>query len=554
MIFQPKLLTLIKHKKEIFSKENVLRDITAGLVVACIALPLSIALAIASGVLPEQGLLTAVIGGFIVAVLGGTRVQVAGPTGAFVVIVYGIIQQYGLTGLFISTIMAGVILIIMGYLKFGAFLKFIPYPVTTGFTSGIAVVLLSTQINDFLGMGLKDIPAGFIDKINLFTHNIALTNPHTLAIGLLALGIIVCWPKKFKFMPGSLAAIVITTLIVKWFGMDVATIGSTFGQLKVGFSMPNLPDFSTDMFLKLLAPATTIALLAGIESLLSAVVADGMLGRRHRSNTELIATGIANITSGFAGGLPVTGAIARTAANINSGGRTPIAAITQSIALLLMMLIFMNSISLIPMTALAAILFVVCYNMSDWRSFRNLFRAPLSDILVLLTTFSITILKDLVAAIEVGLVLAAILFMKRMSDVYHIKNTDDDFMDEVHSKHDIDTSAVAENVTVYEINGPFFFGAAGVFVETMETMRDCKVLVLRMRSVPAIDATGYHALLKIQKLCAAKGTQIILSHLQAYPHKVLERYGFIDLIGKDNVCDNIDAALVRADKLVKVLK
>ncbi len=519
---------------------------------ACIALPLSIALAIASGVLPEQGLLTAIIGGLIVAVLGGTRVQVAGPTGAFVVIIYGIIQQYGLTGLFISTIMAGAIMIAMGVFKFGAFLKFIPYPVTTGFTSGIAVVLFSTQINDFFGMGLTDIPSGFIDKWSLFIQSINLINPAALAIGAAALAVIIFWPKKFKFFPGSLAAIIIATVLVKCLNLDVATIGSTFGQLKASFDMPHLPGVSLDMLSKLIAPAVTIALLAGIESLLSAVVADGMLGTRHRSNTELIATGVANIASGFAGGIPVTGAIARTAANINNGGRTPIAAITQSVALLLMMLIFMKSISLIPMTALAAILFVVSYKMSDWRSFKNLFKAPSSDILVLLTTFFLTVLKDLVAAIEVGLVLAAILFMKRMADVYRIKNTDDDFMDEVHTKHDIDKRAVAQYVTVYEINGPFFFGAAGVFVETMENMKECKVLVLRMRSVPSIDATGYHALSKIQKICAEKGTHIILSHLQPYPYKVLNKYGFIDLIGKENVCSGIDAALVRADELLKL--
>ncbi len=549
-MLRPKLFTLLQNRKEVFTKERIIKDITAGLVVSCIALPLSIALAIASGVLPEQGLLTAIIGGLIVSLLGGSRVQIAGPTGAFVIIVYGIIQHHGLGGLLLATIMAGAMLMIMGFLKFGSFLKFIPYPVTTGFTSGIAVVLFSTQINDFLGLNLKNIPADFLDKWTLYLSNLSNVNPSAFIIGLFALAIIIYWPKKLRFVPSSLAAIVITTLTVKIMNLDVPTIASTFGDLKTTFTLPQLPQFSLENIANLARAATTIAVLAGIESLLSAVVSDGMIGKKHRSNMELVATGAANIVSGFAGGLPVTGAIARTAANVSNGGRTPLAGIAHAVFLLFMTLAFMKYISLIPMTALAAILFAVSYRMSEWRSFISLFKAPASDIAVLLVTFSLTVLKDLVAAIEVGLVLAAVLFMKRMADVYRVANYDDDLMDEVHNKDDIDVKTVAERVTVYEINGPFFFGAAGVFFETLQNMKECQVLVLRMRSVPSIDASGYHALFRIYKLCQAKGVQIVLSHLQPYPYQVLKKYGFTDMIGRQNICKSIDLALKRAEEII----
>lgn len=550
MKLKPKLLSLLQHRKKEFPRERIIADITAGLVVACIALPLSIALAIASGVTPDKGLITAVVAGFVISLLGGSRVQIAGPTGAFVVIVYGIIQQYGLQGLLVSTIIAGIILIIMGFLKFGAFLKFIPYPVTTGFTSGIAVVLFSTQINDFFGLALKDIPASFVDKWALYFNSFSQISIPTMMIGLIALALIIFWPKRLKVFPGSLAALVITTLLVKIFNLPVATIASTFGEIKTGLITPHLPNISLDMALNLLRPAFTIAFLAGIESLLSAVVADGMIGKKHRSNMELVATGCGNIASALFGGLPATGAIARTAANIDNGGRTPLAGIAHSVFLLLMMLCLMNYIALIPMSALAAILFNVSYKMSDWRSFISLFKAPAGDIIVLLVTFALTVIVDLVAAIEFGLVLAAVLFMKRMSDVYKVTNADDDIMDEVHHKDDIDAKKIAKHVTVYEINGPFFFGAANLFIDTLSNIKDCKVLVLRMRSVPAMDATGYHALYKIYKRCNANKVKIILSHLQRQPHKMLEKYGFLDIIGRDNVCKNIDHALMRAEELI----
>lgn len=551
MLLRPKLWTLLKNRPEEFAPQRLTKDISSGLVVACVALPLSIALAIASGVTPEKGLITAIIAGFLISLLGGSRVQIGGPTGAFVIIVYGIIEEFGLAGLLTATLMAGVFLILMGVLKLGAFIKFIPYPVTTGFTSGIAVVLFSTQINDFLGMGLKNIPSEFFEKWSLYLHSLSLINGPTVLIGLLTLAIIIYWPKKWRAFPGSLAALIITTLIVLVGKLEVATITSTFGQVDGTLAMPHMPGKITFEVIRQLLPAAfTIALLAGIESLLSAVVADGMIGKRHRSNMELVATGVANIASALFGGLPATGAIARTAANIENGGRTPIAGMAHALFLLLMMLCLMRWIGLIPMTSLAAILFLVAYRMSDWRSFTALFKAPLSDILILLTTFTLTVVEDLVVAIEFGLVLAAVLFMKRMSDVYQVTNADDDIFDEVRRKDDIDTKIIAKHVSVYEINGPFFFGAATKFLDTLENHKDCKVLILRMRSVPAIDATGFHALERIYNRCKKEGVQLILSHVQKHVYKTLAQYDFVQKIGEDHFCKNIDASLMRAESII----
>ena len=551
MLLRPKLLTLLQNRPEEFSSRRILKDLSAGLVVACVALPLSIALAIASGVTPEKGLITAIVAGFIISLLGGSRVQIGGPTGAFVVIVYGIIQQFGMAGLLTATLLAGIFLMLMGLLKFGTFIKFIPYPVTTGFTSGIAVVLFSTQINDFLGLGLTDIPSDFFAKWSVYLHHLDLINPQTLAVGLLTLGIILFWPKKWRAFPGSLAALIITTLLVKITKLDVATITSTFGQVDGSLVMPHMPgEISWEVIRKLLPPAFTIAFLAGIESLLSAVVADGMIGKKHRSNMELVATGAANVASALFGGLPATGAIARTAANIENGGRTPIAGMAHAVFLFIMMVCLMKYIGLIPMTSLAAILFLVAYRMSGWRSFTALFKAPASDIAVLLTTFTLTVVEDLVVAIEFGMVLAAVLFMKRMSDVYQIKNADDDLLDEVRSKDDIDTKVIARHVTVYEINGPFFFGAANKFLDSLENHKDCKVLILRMRSVPAIDATGFHALERIYDRCQKDGVQLILSHVQKHVLKTLEKYDFVRKIGEDHICKNIDVSLMRAESIV----
>ena len=545
------MVTLWRNRPEEFTPRRMLKDVTSGLVVACVALPLSIALAIASGVTPEKGLLTAIVAGFLISLLGGSRVQIGGPTGAFVVIVYGIIQEFGLPGLLTATLMAGIFLMLMGLFKFGAFIKFIPYPVTTGFTSGIAVVLFSTQINDFLGLNLTNIPSDFFAKWNMYFHHLSATNWETLAIGLLTLGIIIFWPKKWKALPGSLVALIITTLVVKFARLDVATITSTFGSVDSTLVWPHMPGEITLATIKKLLPASlTIAFLAGIESLLSAVVADGMIGKKHRSNMELVATGVANVASALFGGLPATGAIARTATNIENGGRTPIAGMAHAIFLLIMMLCLMQYIGLIPMTSLAAILFMVAYRMSGWRAFRALFKAPAGDIAVLLATFGLTVAADLVVAIEFGLVLAAVLFMKRMSDVYQIKNMDDDIFDEVRQKDDIDTKIITHNVSVYEINGPFFFGAANVFVDFLENHKECKVLILRMRSVPAIDATGFHALESIFNSCQKDGVQLILSHVQKPVLKTLEKYGFIKRLGEDHICKNIDISLMRAESIV----
>lgn len=551
-MLRPKLFTLIKNRPADFTAPRVLKDLSAGLVVACVALPLSIALAIASGVTPEKGLITAVVAGFIISLLGGSRVQIGGPTGAFVVIVYGIIQQYGLSGLLTATILAGVFLVLMGLLKFGSFIKFIPYPVTTGFTSGIAVVLFSTQINDFLGLNLTNIPSDFFAKWGVYCQHLAQTHWQTLAIGLLALALIMFWPKRWKAVPGSLAALLVTALIVKFGKMDVATITSSFGSVDSTLVMPHLPGKITWQSITLLArPAFTIAFLAGIESLLSAVVADGMIGKKHRSNMELVATGLANIASGLFGGLPATGAIARTAANIENGGRTPIAGMAHAVFLLIMMVCLMPYIGLIPMSSLAAILFLVAYRMSNWRSFVALFKAPKADVAILLTTFGLTVAADLVVAIEFGLVLAAVLFMKRMADVYQVTNADDDIFDELRHKDDIDTKVIARHVSVYEINGPFFFGAAAKFLDTLADHKDCKVLILRMRSVPAIDATGYHALEQIYAHCKKEKIELILSHVQKHVYKTLDKYGFIAQIGENHVCKNIDASLMRAESIVK---
>ncbi|MDR0952858.1 MAG: STAS domain-containing protein [Elusimicrobiota bacterium] len=552
MKFRPKFYTLLRDNKEEFTRKDILREITSGFVVACIALPLSIALAIASGVTPQKGLITAVVAGFLISFFGGSRVQIAGPTAAFVVIVSGIITQYGLNGLLVATLMAGILLVIMGYLKFGAFLKYIPYPVVTGFTSGIAVVLFSTQINDFLGLGLKNIPGDFIGKWQMYFQNLNLINYDTLLIGLLALAVIIFWPKKFKFFPSYLAALLITTIAVKFFNFNAATIQTTFGNLDLSIPSPHLPKISFAMAADLIRPAFTIAFLAGIESLLSAVVADGMIGKKHRSNVELVATGLGNMASALFGGLPATGAIARTAANIDNGGRTPIAGMAHSLFLFIMMIYLMPYISLIPMASLAAILFVVAYKMSSWRSFVSLFKAPRSDIAVLLATFGLTVIKDLVVAIEFGLLLAALLFMKRMADVYNIsKFGEDDILDEAHrDKDDIEFKKIAPYITVYEINGPFFFGAASMFIDALENIKATKVLILRMRNVPAMDATGYHALEQIYKRCSANNIQILLSHVQPQPLKLLKKYGFIELVGKEHLCKNIDEALKTAETLL----
>ncbi|MDR3113625.1 MAG: STAS domain-containing protein [Endomicrobium sp.] len=552
-MFKPKLFTLIKNRPQEFTLNRVIADINAGIIVAFIAIPLSIALAIASGVSPGKGLITAVVAGFLISFFGGSRVQIGGPTGAFVVIVYAIVEQSGTTGLIAATAMAGVLLIAMGFFKFGKIIQYIPYPVVTGFTSGIAVVLFSTQINDFLGLGLSNVPAEFIDKWLAFLPHINSINFYTAALGLGSLLFIVFYPKKFKFFPGTLAAILISSAIVKIFNLPVETIYSHFGDItKTASFDPDMPSFGFDMIFKLFKPAMTIAVLAGIESLLSAVVADGMINKKHNSNAELIAQGIANIGSAVFGGIPATGAIARTAANINNGARTPIAGIAHAFFIFIIMIAFMKYITLIPMTVLSSILLIVAYKMMDFRAFKEILKAPRSDSLILIITFVLTVFADLVYAIEIGMIFAAFLFMKRMGDIANIDVSDDVY--EGLEEDEIEEKKKLKDVVVYEINGPFFFGAASRFVEYMEKIKECKVIILRMRKVPAMDATGYHSLYKIYKKCVSSNTNLIICQIQKQPLKVLKNYGFVEILGRENFALNIDTAFKKAQGHIKALE
>ncbi len=551
-VFKPKLLTTLKN----YSKDQFLSDLTAGIIVAVIALPLSIALAIASGVNPEKGLHTAIIAGFLISCLGGSRVQIGGPTGAFMVIVYGIVTKYGLDGLIMATMMGGFMMMLMGLFRLGSVIKFIPYPITTGFTSGIALTIFSSQIKDFFGLQTGDLPAEFLPKWIVYFKSFSTINLPTFLIGLLALLIIIFWPKNKIKLPGSLGALIITTLIVSVFHLEVATIGSKFGELSSALPMPHLPAFSYDKFVLLIGPAFTIALLGSIESLLSAVVADGMIGAKHRSNTELIAQGIANMASGLFGGIPATGAIARTVANINNGGRTPIAGMVHAITLLLIMVLFMPLAKLVPLASLAAILIIVAYNMSEWREFIALLHSPKSDVAVLLITFLVTVLFDLVKAIEIGLVLAALLFMKRMADVTEVNELTRDAAEEDDSFTPAFDSSIFEKlpdgIQVYEINGPLFFGAADKFLETIkEVGGTTKVMVLRLRNVPAMDATAIHALNRFIDTCHKQKIRIMVSGLREQPRSVLEKAGLIEKIGETQFYDHFELALSSAVEYVQ---
>ncbi len=549
-MFVPKLFTCLKD----YSKEQFFKDFTAGIIVAIIALPLAIALAIASGVSPEKGIYTAIVGGFVVSLLGGSRVQIGGPTGAFVVIVFGIVEKYGIDGLIVSTILAGIFLIIMGLLKFGGMLKFIPYPITTGFTSGIAIIIFSTQIKDFFGLTMQTVPADFVPKWIAYFNSLNTLNIQSMLIGILSLLIIIFWPKVNKKIPGTLIAIVIATILTLVFNLNIETIGSRFGEISSSLPSISLPHTSFSMIKELMLPALTIAILGGIESLLSAVVADGMIGGSHRSNMELVAQGFANICSGLVGGIPVTGAIARTAANVKNGGRTPVAGIVHALALLVILLLFMPYVKLVPMSSLAAILIIVSYNMGEWESFKQIFKAPKSDALVLLVTFSLTLFFDLVIAIGIGLLLASLLFMRRMADVTDVRFILDEHEDEDQIEL-IDSIKTPENVSLYEINGPFFFGAADKFVHAIREIGiPTKILIVKMSNVPAIDATGYHALTMLYSLCTKHHTQLIILNLQEQPFNALEKYGFIDVLGKENFCSNVEEAIDRANLLLKTPK
>lgn len=549
----PKLFTTLKD----YSRKQFTSDLTAGIIVGIVALPLAIAFGIASGVTPEKGLITAIIAGFIISFLGGSKVQIGGPTGAFIIIVYGIVQQYGMNGLILATVMAGVILVIMGFARFGSIIKFIPHPVVIGFTSGIALIIFSSQINDFLGLNIGTVPSEFIQKWIIYSQNLFSINYWSLLIGAISLITILIFPKITHKIPGSIVAIIISTLLVQIFHLPVETIGSRFGEIPSSIPSPTLPHFDLEVIRNLISPATTIALLAAIESLLSAVVADGMIGGRHRSNMELVAQGAANIVTPLFGGIPATGAIARTATNIKNGGRTPVAGIIHAIVLLLIMLFFGTWAKLIPMATLAAILIVVAYNMSEWRSFVEVFKYPKSDLAVLLTTFFLTIIFDLTIAIQIGMILAVFLFMRRMAMVTNVgiitKELKD--VDEVVDINSIQNKKVPDGVEVFEINGPFFFGAVSKFRDTVRIIENPpKIIIIRMRDVPAIDSTGIHALEQLLKETKKHGTHLVLSGVHTQPLIALAQADFIEKIGEENVHGNIDDALDRTREILGLPK
>jgi SulP family sulfate permease len=548
----PKLVTSLPT----YDRQQFGRDLVAGIVVGIVALPLAIAFAIASGVTPDRGLWTAIVAGFIVSALGGSRVQIAGPTGAFVVIVYGIVQQHGVDGLMIATIMAGVLLIVFGIAKFGAVIKFIPHPVTTGFTSGIAVIIFASQIKDFLGLRMGEVPADFVAKLAAYAGHVGQITPAALVVGLLALGIIMVGPRLSTRVPSPFIALVVTTAVVAIFDIPVETIGSRFGAIAAHVPTPRFPDFTLTQVSALIGPAFAIAMLCAIESLLSAVVADGMIGGRHRSNMELVAQGLANIASPIMGGIPATGAIARTATNVKNGGRTPIAGIVHSVTLLIITLAAGQWAGLIPMASLAAILVVVAYHMSEWRAFIAELRSPKSDVAVLLVTFALTVLVDLVVAIEVGMVLAAFLFIKRMAEVTNVSAVTRELEDEANGDDDpnaVNRRRIPSGVEVYEINGPFFFGAAELFKDTLARVaRKPKVLIIRMRYVLALDSTGMHALKDVVHRSRGDGTMVLLSDVHMQPLVALTGSPVLEEIGRENLFGNLDDALNQARRVLGV--
>lgn len=565
---KPKLFSVMKN----YNKDQFVKDLISGIIVAIIALPLSIALAIASGVSPEQGIYTAIIAGFFIALLGGSRVQIGGPTAAFVVIICGIIEKYTFTGLVISTILAGIMMVIFGLIRAGNLIKYIPYTITTGFTAGIAVTLVVGQFKDFFGINIGAVPSEFIEKVRTIFTNFSKWNYVAFLIGLLALVIQIFWPKimnklpeKLKYVkaiPGSLIAIIICTVIVQAGGLTeganaVKTIGSSYPQVAGLSGLSALPKFSVpkisfSMIKELISPAFTIAILASIESLLSAVVSDGMIGSKHKSNAELIGQGVGNIMSALFGGIPATGAIARTAANVKNGGRTPIAGIVHSITLLIILVVLMPYASLIPMPVLGAILIIVAYNMAGIpKCIRLCKKAPKSDIIVFAVTFILTVFFDLVVAIEVGLIVAAALFLKRMVETTDVKGWK--YIDEENDPDNIGLKVVPDKTFVYEINGPLFFAMTD---KVMDIVKDTSedVLILRMRAVPAIDASALHIFYEILDTCKRAGITLVFSHVNEQPMKMLQKAGFDKEVGVENFCPNIDTALLRAKEIVSANK
>ncbi len=543
-----KLKPMLFSVAKTYDGKKFVTDVVSGIIVAIIALPLSIALALASGVGPEQGIYTAIVAGFIISFLGGSRVQIAGPTAAFATIVAGIVAKNGMSGLALATVMAGILLIVMGLLRLGSLIRFIPYTITTGFTAGIAVTILVGQIKDFLGLTY---PKGTVtietmEKVEAIVKNISTLNVQALIVGVVCLAILIIWPYISEKIPGSLIAVIVGILMVKLLKMDVNTIGDLY---TISNKLPSfvMPDFSFAMIKNVAPDAVTIAILAAIESLLSCVVADGMINSHHRSNMELIAQGVGNIGSALFGGIPATGAIARTAANIKNGGRTPVAGMVHSILLVLVLVLLMPYASLIPMPAIAAILFMVSYNMCQWRTFVHLCKtSPKSDIVVLVVTFVLTVVFDLVVAIEVGMIMACVLFMKRMSDESVVSGWK--YYDPEEDPDGIDLKEIPKHVRIYEISGPMFFGdadrLAGVHFKDFT-----KVIIFRMRGVPALDASAMHAMEQLYDRCEAAGVQMVFSHVNEQPMKTMEKSGFVDKVGKDNFRPHIDDAIEWATNL-----
>ena len=546
---KPKLLSILQTG---YSAKDFGSDLVAGVIVGIVSLPLAIAFAIASGVKPEQGLYTAIIGGFVIALLGGSRVQVSGPTGAFIVIVYGIVQQYGYDGLAIATFLAGIMLIVMGVARMGVLLKFIPYPVTVGFTSGIALIIFSSQIRDFFGLQMTSVPADFMEKWSAFADHATTADLTSLAVGAASLLIIVFWPRVTRRIPGSIVAIVIVTAVVTVFHLPVDTIATRFGSVPNHFPAPVLPQLSWKLMTKMFSPAITIALLAALESLLSAVVADGMLGKRHRSNMELIAQGVGNLIVPIFGGIPATGAIARTATNIRNGGRTPISALIHAVTLLLILVAFGHFAALIPMPTLAAILIYVSYTMSEWHSFAKLLRGPRGDVAVLLLTFGLTVFIDLSVAIQVGVVLAAFLFLQRMSNATQVGLVTNELREEDGDEEGTrDKRTIPHGVEVFEIRGSLFFGAIEQFRDAVQRIEaPPRVLILQMSEVLNVDSTGLQALEDLWKRLKTHGTVLLLVGVRAQPLFAMERAGLLGGDVEANVAGDLDEALERAAAIV----
>ena len=555
--FKPKLFSTFKNG---YNKQTLVQDLLAGIIVGIVALPLAIAFGIASGATPEAGILTAIVAGFIISFFGGSKVQIGGPTGAFIVIVYGIIQQYGMSGLAIATFMAGAFLILMGVLHLGTIIKYIPYPIVVGFTSGIALTIFATQIKDLFGLQIESVPAGFLDKWAVYFEHFDTMNWWTLLIGVCSILVIVFTPKISRRIPGSLVAIILMTvvaLILKRLGIEgIETIGDRF-TISSSLPQPAVPSLNWETITRLAQPAMVIAMLGAIESLLSAAVADGVIGDRHDSNQELVAQGIANMVTPLIGGIPATGAIARTMTNINNGGRTPVAGIAHAIVLALIYLFLMPLVQYIPMSCLAGVLVVVSYNMSEWRSFKAILKNPKSDIIVLLVTFFLTVIFDLTVAIEVGVLIACLLCMKRMAETTNVSVLSDEIdpVADTDVQGNLEHLTIPEGAKVYEINGPYFFGIGNKFEEMMGDMGGrARVRIIRMRKVPFIDSTGVHNLSNMCKMCRQMGVKVVLSGVNPTVMKVLENAGMDDVVGKENICSHINLALKRAEEILAAEK